>query len=165
MAELDQDFRNKFSYENVQAYSSCYDETLRFMKGSDVKAFDLSEEPAEQREAYGRTKFGQGCLLARRLVAAGVRFVEVTSADWDMHNDLENGMEDLAPEFDQSFAALIADLNSRGLLQSTLVVVATEFGREPKWSGNGRGHYPIAFSTVLAGAGAKHHLSLLRRLA
>ena len=125
------------------------------MKSSDLKAFDLNVEPANLREAYGKSKFGQGCLLARRLVESGVRFIEVVSGGWDMHTGLEERMTEVGGEFDQAFAALIGDLDARGLLKSTLVVVATEFGRKPDFSGNGRGHYPKAFSTVLAGAGVK----------
>jgi uncharacterized protein (DUF1501 family) len=84
-----------------------------------------------------------------------VRYVEVTSEGWDMHNTLEADMEDVAPSFDQAYAALIQDLDANGLLDSTLVVLATEFGRKPIWGGKGRGHYPLCFSTVLAGGGVK----------
>jgi uncharacterized protein (DUF1501 family) len=107
------------------------------------------------REKFGLNKFGQGCLLARRLVETGVRFVEVATDGWDMHNNLESEMEDLSPPLDQAYAALIADLEARGLLDETLVVLATEFGRKPQYSGNGRGHYPICYSSVLAGGGVK----------
>ena len=107
------------------------------------------------REKYGLSKFGQGCLLARRLVETGVRYVEVATDGWDMHNNLQSEMEDLSPSFDQAYAALITDLDNRGLLDSTLVVLATEFGRKPQFNGNGRGHYPICFSSVLAGGGVK----------
>jgi uncharacterized protein (DUF1501 family) len=89
------------------------------------------------------------------LVESGVRFVEVSSGGWDMHNNLEDSMESTGGDFDRAYAALIRDLSSRGLLESTLVVVATEFGRKPEYSGSGRGHYPTAFSVVLAGAGLK----------
>jgi uncharacterized protein (DUF1501 family) len=94
-------------------------------------------------------------LLARRLVENGVRFVEVQSGGWDMHKQLEDGMEDRGAEFDHVFAALVEDLDSRGLLDSTLVAVTTEFGRKPAFDGSGRGHHPIAFSTALAGGGVK----------
>jgi uncharacterized protein (DUF1501 family) len=107
------------------------------------------------RERYGSSKFGQGCLLARRLVETGVRYVEVATDGWDMHNNLQSDMEDLSPSFDQAYAALISDLDQRGMLDSTLVVLATEFGRKPQYSGNGRGHYPICFCSVLAGGGVK----------
>lgn len=152
---LDTAFRTRYPDENVAAYNDFYDSTLTLLKSSDLKAFDLNAEPAKLREAYGRNKFGQGCILARRLVESGVRFIEVTSGGWDMHNNLDDSMEERGGEFDQAFAALIGDLESRGLLKSTLVVVATEFGRKPEFSGSGRGHYPKVFSTVLAGAGVK----------
>ena len=92
-------------------------------------------------------------MLARRLVETGVRFVEVATDGWDMHNNLESEMEDLSPPFDQAYAALISDLDDRGLLDETLVVLATEFGRKPQYNGNGRGHYPICYSSVLAVVG------------
>lgn len=153
--ELDHDFRKQFPDENVAAYNDFYDNTLRLMRGSDLKAFDLASEPDKLRDAYGRNKFGQGCLLARRLVESGVRFIEVESDGWDMHNDLEDRMAELGGEFDAAFAALVADLDARGLLNSTLVAVTTEFGRKPNFEGDGRGHHPTCFSTVLAGGGIK----------
>ncbi|MGB8167027.1 MAG: DUF1501 domain-containing protein [Chthoniobacteraceae bacterium] len=155
LAQLDATFGKDMADENVKAYGDFYDTTLQLMKSSDLKAFDLNSEPAALREKYGRTKFGQGCLLARRLVENGVRFVEVQSGGWDMHKQLEDGMEDRGAEFDHVFAALIEDLDSRGLLDSTLVAVTTEFGRKPAFDGSGRGHHPIAFSTALAGGGVK----------
>jgi hypothetical protein len=153
--EIDRNFRERFPDENVKAYNDFYDNTVQLMKSSDLKAFDLNAEPANLREAYGKSKFGQGCLLARRLVESGVRFIEVVSGGWDMHTGLQERMTEVGGEFDQAFAALIGDLDARGLLKDTLVVVATEFGRKPDFSGNGRGHYPKVFSTVLAGAGIK----------
>jgi hypothetical protein len=153
--EIDKNFRDRFPDENVKAYNDFYDNTVQLMKSSDLKAFDLNAEPANLREAYGKSKFGQGCLLARRLAESGVRFIEVVSGGWDMHTGLEERMTEVGGQFDQAFAALIGDLDARGLLKSTLVVVATEFGRKPDFNGNGRGHYPKVFSTVVAGAGIK----------
>ena len=128
---------------------------MRLLKSKDLDSFDISKEDKATREKYGLNKFGQGCLLARRLVETGVRFVEVATDGWDMHNNLESEMEDLSPPLDQAYAALISDLDDRGLLDETLVVLATEFGRKPQYSGNGRGHYPICYSSVLAGGGVK----------
>ena len=125
------------------------------MKSTDLKAFDLSAEPAATRTRYGKSKFGQGCLLARRLVENGVRFVEVAHGGWDMHATLDDKMEDVGGDFDRVFATLIQDLEAKGLLESTLVVVATEFGRKPSFEGGGRGHHPLVFSTVLAGGGVR----------
>lgn len=155
LAELDSTFGKQSGDENVKAYGDFYDTTLQLMKSKDLAAFNLNDEPAALREKYGRHKFGQGCLLARRLVESGVRFVEVQSGGWDMHKQLEDSMEDRGGEFDRTFAALISDLESRGLLDSTLVAVTTEFGRKPAFDGSGRGHHPLAFSTALAGAGVK----------
>ncbi len=155
LAQLDASFGQQMTDENVKAYGDFYDTTLQLMKSSDLKAFDLAAEPAALRERYGRSKFGQGCLLARRLVENGVRFIEVQSGGWDMHKQLEDSMEDRGAEFDHVFAALVEDLDSRGMLDSTLVAVTTEFGRKPSFDGSGRGHHPIAFSTALAGGGVK----------
>jgi len=155
LQRLDATFGQQMADENVKAYGDFYDTTLQLMKSSDLRAFDLAAEPAAMRDSYGRNKFGQGCLLARRLVESGVRFVEVQSGGWDMHKGLEDSMEDRGAEFDRAFAALVADLESRGLLDSTLVCVTTEFGRKPGFDGSGRGHHPLVFSTALAGGGVK----------
>ncbi len=152
---LDAGFRKKFNDKGVNSYNGFYDDALALMKSKDLKAFDLSEEPAERRAAYGDNSFGQGCLLARRLVDSGVRFVEVTHEGWDHHKALADEMGDVAPVFDQAYATLITDLEQRGMLDSTLVVVATEFGRKPNFDGDGRSHHPVCFSTVLAGGGTK----------
>jgi hypothetical protein len=153
---IDGKFTDAFNDPSVIAYNDFYESTLRLMKGKDLKCFDLSEEPNALREKYGKNRFGQGCLLARRLVEGGVRYIEVESGGWDMHKDIQDGMEERGAEFDVAFAALINDLHSRGMLESTMVVVATEFGRKPSFDGTGRGHHPLVFSTVIAGGGAKN---------
>ncbi|GAA5138811.1 DUF1501 domain-containing protein [Prosthecobacter algae] len=156
MNEFDTSFRKKFQTEDVKAYTEFYDETLKLMKSEDLKAFDLTLESAETREKYGKTSFGQGCLLARRLVESGVRFVEVQMGGWDMHNTIDNGMTSNGATLDNGFAALLQDLEAKGLLESTLVVLGSEFGRTPDINENdGRDHYPLAYSTVFAGGGAK----------
>ncbi|SKA99580.1 Protein of unknown function [Prosthecobacter debontii] len=156
MNEFDTSFRKKFQTDDVKAYTEFYDETLKLMKSEDLKAFDLSAESAETREKYGRNNFGQGCLLARRLVEAGVRFVEVQMGGWDMHNTIDNAMTNNGNILDTAFAALLLDLEAKGLLDSTLVVLGSEFGRTPDINENdGRDHYPLAYSTVLAGGGVK----------
>ena len=155
LAEMERSFGKRVGDENVRAYNDFYDTTLQLMRSSDLKAFDLNAETPALRDRSGRGKFGQGALLARRLVENGVRFVEVQSGGWDMHKDLEDGMESKGADFDKAFAALIGDLDSRGLLDSTLVAVTTEFGRKPSFDGSGRGHHPIGFSCVLAGGGVK----------
>jgi len=122
-------------------------------------AFAVNDEPAALRDTYGRNEAGQRMLLARRLVEAGVRFVSLSYGGWDHHDNIKNGMAGSLPQFDQAFAALINDLETRGLLQSTLVMVTTEFGRTPKINATGgRDHWPKVFSIVLAGAGTKRGL-------
>src|SRR3954463_1933450 len=119
-------------------------------------AFDLSKENDKLRDEYGRNAAGQRMLLARRLVQAGVRFVSLTYGGWDHHDNIRNGITNQMPNFDQAYAALIRDLDQQGLLDSTLVLVTTEFGRTPKINGTaGRDHYPKVFSVVLAGGGIK----------
>ena len=128
------------------------------------QAFDLGSEDPKLRDRYGRNKLGQSVLLARRLVEAGVRFVTVydgqhngQTANWDSHENVFGRLKnDLAPPADQSFAALITDLTSRGLLEETLVIAMGEFGRTPKINGNaGRDHWPNCYSVVLAGGGVR----------
>ena len=108
------------------------------------------------REVCGANRFGQGCLLARRLIQGGVRFVEVEFGPWDMHQQIFTDIPDRAGVLDRSMSALLNDLKAQGLLATTLVVLATEFGRTPKINENaGRDHHPGVFSCVLAGAGVR----------
>jgi hypothetical protein len=154
--ELDADFRSTYPHRNVKAYSDMYDHAMAMMKSEDLKAFDLTQEPAELRKAYGKEAFGQGCLLARRLVERGVRFVEVSLGGWDTHNANFVQVPERCETLDRGLATLLQDLQSRGLLEETLVVVTTEFGRTPTINQNvGRDHYPKAFSCVLAGGGIR----------
>lgn len=158
--ELAQQFGNAFRsthpHRNVKAQAQMYEGAMRLMKSSDLGAFDLTQEPAAQRSAYGLGAFGQGCLLARRLIERGVRFVEVGLNGWDTHINNFSAMPKLCGQFDQGLASLVADLASRGLLKETLVVVATEFGRTPQINVNeGRDHYPQAFSAAMFGGGIK----------
>lgn len=155
---LNRSFHEKFPHEDVAAYSSLYEQAVRLMKSEDLKAFNIESETAATKELYGQSRFAQGCLLARRLVEHGVRFVEVTLGGWDTHFDNFTAVEARCAEFDQAYAALINDLASRGLLEKTLVVVGTEFGRTPEIQEQnraGRDHHPGAFSCVLAGGGVK----------
>lgn len=155
LSAMDRQFSANAKDPTVSAYDEFYESTLRLMKGKDLECFDLSKESESLREKYGKNRFGQGCLLARRLVEGGVRFIEVESGGWDMHKDIKGGMEDRGSEFDIAFAALVSDLDARGILDDVMVVVATEFGRKPQFDGSGRGHHPIVFSSVIAGGGAK----------
>lgn len=130
------------------------------MRSKEAKAFDLSQEPAASRSAYGGSKFGDGCLLARRLVEVGIPFVEVFQGGWDTHANNFPKVKELSREVDPAMSTLIADLKDRGLLDSTLVIWMGEFGRHPaitNKNGNtaGRQHYPRAWTTVLMGGGIK----------
>ena len=154
--ELDAKFHEKVSTKNTRAYADLYDEAVKLMESRDLAAFDLTKESRATRDSYGRDKFGQGCLLARRLVEHSVRFVEVSLGGWDTHVDNFNNVPVRAETLDRGLATLIADLESRGLLDETLVVVATEFGRTPKINVNdGRDHYPSAFTCLMAGGGVQ----------
>jgi uncharacterized protein (DUF1501 family) len=121
------------------------------------KAFDIAAEPEPLRERYGRTSTGQGCLLARRLVESGVRFVSVRNSTWDHHQEVFNSLSKTnLPELDRAFSALLEDLDQRGMLARTMVLVATEFGRTPEINVNsGRDHWPNAYSVVIAGGGIR----------
>ena len=118
------------------------------------RAFDLDQETPKLRDAYGRTKFGQSCLLARRLIEAGSRFVTVSDGGWDTHRDNFNELRKLVPPVDQAIPVLVEDPQSRGLLDNTLVVWLTDFGRTPVVNASaGRDHWSTAGFSVFAGAG------------
>ncbi len=154
--ELDAGFRSTFKQRNVKAYADMYDDAMAMMNSEDLKAFDLTQEPDEMRTAYGKEAFGQGCLLARRLVERGVRFVEVSLGGWDTHNANFVRVPELCDTLDRALGTLVGDLASRGLLDETLVVLTSEFGRTPTINQNvGRDHYPKAFSGVMFGGGVK----------
>ena len=119
-------------------------------------AFDIAQEDAKLRDEYGRSEFGQSCLMARRLVESGVRFVTVNNGGWDHHKKIFEGLDKKVPGFDQGFSALIRDLDQRGLLADTLVVAMGEFGRTPKVNKDaGRDHWGRAGSLIFAGAGVQ----------
>jgi hypothetical protein len=154
---LDADFSMAYSGQrNVAAHTGAYDGAYRMMASKDIVAFDLEQEKETLRNDYGRDPFGQGCLLARRLVERGVRFVEVSLHGWDTHSGNFTATPDLCDKLDRGLASLVTDLHSCGLLRDTLVVVATEFGRTPKINASlGRDHYPKAFSAALFGGGVR----------
>lgn len=155
--ELDTEFIRTFGKQrNVAAHTGAYDGAYRMMASADIAAFDLTQEKPELRDAFGRDAFGQGCLLARRLVERGVRFVEVSLHGWDTHSNNFTATPDLCDKLDRGLATLVNDLHARGMLRDTLVVVATEFGRSPKINQSlGRDHYPTAFSAAFFGGGVK----------
>jgi hypothetical protein len=139
------------------SHQSAYDRAVRLMKTSAAKAFNLEDEPPALRDAYGRNLFGQGCLLARRLVERGVPFVEITlggGAGWDTHGNNFEQVKRLSGILDPAWGTLMEDLKQRGLLDTTLIVWMGEFGRTPRINGNrGRDHWANSWSTVLAGGG------------
>ena len=155
---LNKQFHGRYANADVQAYQDLYQEAIRLMNSRDLKAFNLNEESQATKDLYGNSRFAQGCLLARRLVEHGVRFVEVQLGGWDTHYDNFTAVEGRCREFDQAYAALINDLDKRGKLKDTLVVVATEFGRTPEIKAehrDGRDHHPSAYTSLLAGGGIK----------
>lgn len=156
--QFDRKFRSRYPLTSVKSYTDFYDEATTLLSSGDLQAFDLSKEKDADRDRYGRDAFGQGCMLARRLVENNVRCVEVTLGGWDMHNTLwdYNTLPAKAAVLDTAVATLLDDLEARGLLADTLVVLTTEFGRSPVINYNaGRDHHPAAFSAMLAGAGIK----------
>ena len=154
--KFDQVFQRRRSNSGVEAYNQLYSEAQRLMGSAHLKVFDLKDEPQEIKEAYGNNKLGQGCLLARRLVQAGARFVEVSYGGWDMHQEIYDRLSTNATNLDNALGSLLKDLHANGLLDETLVVLTTEFGRKPKINVNaGRDHHPGAFCSLLAGAGIK----------
>ena len=142
--------------DRTKEHHALYKQTRGMIVSPRMKAFNLETEDTTLRDAYGRNAFGQGCLLARRLVQAGVTFVEVRSNAWDMHQQVHDNMAKKAAEVDPGFGTLVSDLKRLGMLDKTLVIWMGEFGRTPKVNPNGgRDHFPRAFNVALAGGGIK----------
>ena len=140
----------------VRDHQSLYDQTATMVLSPKTKAFDLDQESEKVRQTYGRSAFGQGCLMARRLIETGVTFVEIQSSGWDTHGNELAGLKSLIPPVDRATAALVTDLKSRGLLDKTLVIWMGEFGRTPRINLTaGRDHFPACFNVAFAGAGVK----------
>jgi hypothetical protein len=150
-------FAKHTTADNVAAMSTFYERAFDLIGSPEAReAFNIEAEAAEMRDRYGRSEAGQRFLAARRLVEAGARFVTVTYGGWDHHVNIIGNVRGQLPPFDQAFAALVSDLDERGLLAKTLVLVSTEFGRTPKINGDGgRDHWPKVFSVVMAGGGVK----------
>ena len=165
LTSLEHDFLKQRPGGPGRSHVLSYQQAIRMMESGAVDAFNLDSEDDTLRDAYGRNPFGQGCLLARRLIETGVSFVEVNlsnadgaggGAGWDTHQDNFEAVGSLCGVLDPAYATLIGDLQQRGLLDDTLVVWMGEFGRTPKINDNtGRDHWPGSWSTVLAGAGIK----------
>ncbi len=154
--DLQRDFVARHPDPGPRSHQSAVERAVRLMKPAAARAFDLDQEKAALRDAYGRNPFGQGCLLARRLVERGVPFAEVTLGGWDTHIENFPAVRRLSATLDAAWATLLADLDQSGLLDSTLVVWMGEFGRTPQINGQvGRDHFPAAWTTVLGGAGIR----------
>lgn len=140
----------------IAAQREAVAQAVRIMRPESARSFNLDDEPDRVRDAYGRSVFGQGCLMARRLIERGVPFVEVTLGGWDTHNENFPSVAALSRTLDRGLGSLLDDLKRRGLLDSTLVVCMGEFGRTPRINGRaGRDHWPASWSVMLAGGGLK----------
>jgi hypothetical protein len=150
-------FRAKERSDAINAMDTFYERAFNLISSKEAReAFNLNAESQKLRDEYGMNEAGQRMLMAKRLVGAGVRFVSLTYGGWDMHQGIARNIQRQVPTFDQAFAALITDLDRSGLLDSTLVMVSSEFGRTPKINAQaGRDHWPKVFSVALAGGGLK----------
>jgi hypothetical protein len=156
LREMEAQFLSSRPGAGTASHVTAYDRAVRLGRAAAARAFDLCKEKDTLRDKYGRSLFGQGCLLARRLVERGVPFVEVTLGGWDTHDNNFEQVKSLCDVLDPAWATLLEDLNDRGLLDSTLLVWMGEFGRTPGINPrNGRDHYPGAWSVVLGGGGIK----------
>lgn len=150
-------FAKKEKSDNIGAMDTFYQRAYSLISSQKAReAFNIAAEPAKIRDEYGRNPAGQRMLMARRLVAAGVRMVTLQYGGWDLHTQIVPGMKSQMPAFDQALATLVRDLERNGLLDRTLVMISSEFGRTPKINKDaGRDHWPKVFSVVLAGGGVK----------
>ncbi|WP_235935045.1 DUF1501 domain-containing protein [Candidatus Laterigemmans baculatus] len=150
-------FGSMVSADNVGAMDTFYERAYSLLDSPQAReAFDIDKEDAKLRDAYGRNQAGQRMLMARRLVEAGTRLVTLTYGSWDHHQNITRAVKSQTPPLDQALSVLLDDLESRGLLDSTLVMVSSEFGRTPKINNDaGRDHWPKVFSVMLAGGGIK----------
>ncbi len=156
LGRLEGDFASRGGKVVVENHRKLYEKSAKMVLSDRTKAFDISSESETLQAKYGKTNFGRGCLLARRLIESGVTFVEVSSNGWDTHNDNFDRVKTLSGQVDPGFGTLVADLKDRGLLEKTLVVWMGEFGRTPRVNARtGRDHYPRVFNMALAGGGVK----------
>ena len=153
---LEKDFISKRTGRGTEAHEAIYKKADELINSPKIKAFELNEEPTKVREAYGMNRFGQGCLMARRLVESGVKFVEITLDGWDTHQNNFERVKELLNIVDPAFAMLIKDLSERDLLDETVILWLGEFGRTPKINqDDGRDHHPNGWSAVVAGGGTR----------
>lgn len=153
---IESDFIAQRTSRSTEAHEAIYRKADRLINSPNINAFRLDEEPAALRDAYGRNRFGQGCLMARRLVEAGVKFVQVSLDGWDTHENNFQRTEELLNTVDPAFATLLKDLEERDLLEDTIVLWLGEFGRTPRINNNeGRDHHTTGWSAVVAGGGIR----------
>src|SRR5579862_2408365 len=154
LKSFEEDWNRKHQDSRVDAREKTYERARRILASADLKAFDLTKEPEPIKKLYGETPLGRAALLARRLVQSGVRFVELQYGSWDTHSDNLGGHQRLMTDIDTPFAALLEDLSRTGLLQDTMVLLMTEFGRTPRINvGQGRDHWSRNWCACLAGGG------------
>ena len=153
---IEKDFIAKRTGRSTEAHEAIYEKADQLINSPKIDAFQLNDEPIAVREAYGMNKFGQGCLMARRLVEAGVKFVEVSLDGWDTHQNNFERTKELLDMVDSAFAILLKDLSERDLLDETIVLWLGEFGRTPRINNNdGRDHHTKGWSAVVAGGGTR----------
>ena len=156
LSQFNNQFQRHYGTGESKAYMDVYNSSINFMKSKDIEAFDLKKENKNISKLYAKDKFSQGCLLAGRLVEKGVRFTKVELGGWDYHKSIYTDFPGKAAILDKGLSSLLKHLTQKGLLDSTLVVVGTEFGRSPSINANhGRDHHPKGFTCLLAGAGVK----------
>jgi len=159
LSALDAAFNREYQAGQGTDHKTTYERAVTMMKSKEAKAFDLSSESSKMKDAYGSGKFGESCLMARRLIETGVKFVEVSLGGWDTHQDNWDRVKTLSRQVDPAMSSLIKDLQERGKLDDTLVIWMGEFGRTPKINTRGakpgRDHYPRAWSVFMAGGGIK----------
>jgi hypothetical protein len=157
LAKVDYHFKAMEQSDSLDAMDSFYQRAYNLISSQDAReAFNIDAEPDAMRDRYGRHEAGQRMLLARRLVESGVRFVSLVVGGWDHHANIADAISKQVPPLDQAFATLISDLDERGMLDETLVMLTTEFGRTPRINKDaGRDHWPRVFSVAMAGGGIK----------
>jgi hypothetical protein len=161
LSEIESRFAKQRRGPAAGEHAKVLERTVSLMRSDQMKAFDVGSEPTKSRERYGDSGFGRSCLLARRLVEAGVPFVEVDFGGWDLHDDCFTRLEEKLPQLDQGMGALVSDLEERGLLDQTVILWMGEFGRTPRINGDaGRDHYARAWSAVVGGGGLKGGLGI-----
>jgi uncharacterized protein (DUF1501 family) len=159
LQEMEEGFHRTYNNGLGTAHRTTYQRAVTMMRDQGVRAFDITQEPDAVQRRYGNTPFGQGCLLARRLIEAGVAFVEVSLGGWDTHQNNFARVQQLSNVVDPGMSSLIEDLRDRGLLNDTLVIWMGEFGRTPRINQRGaqpgRDHYPRAWSLAMFGGGIR----------